>query len=164
MARGGSDNLGCFGAFCFVAVFAMVLSTLARVWVLLAFVAIGCFIGAYAYRKKVAEMHAPPERVETYYSQKCPNCGAQVPVGEHSRNAHCPYCNTVTEADREPLAWPVEPRDPEEEQRERNRFKMLVVAGIVCAVLAAFGFAYASESASTSSSHDIASQVTSSRR
>lgn len=164
MARGGGDNSGCLGIFCVVAFIVVVLSTLARVWVLLALVAIGCLAGAYLYRKRVAEMHAPPERVETYYSQKCPNCGAQVPVGEHSRNAHCPYCNTVAEADREPLAWPVEPRDLDEEQRERNRFKMLVVAGIVCAVLAVFGFAYATGSLSSSSSHDIASQVTSSGR
>lgn len=150
-----SDKSGCGAAVLAFLAFAVVVAVLSAIWGLLAVLAIASFAAAFVLHKKKAGQTDDEKRDDdSFYTQQCPNCGAQIQVSEYERNARCQYCDSAFAAERTPLQRPVPEEKTGLDKLLADPVKALTALGAILLVLSLIGFAFAGSRSSSDSSSD----------
>ena len=155
-----NDRSGCGIVVLVFLAFAVVAAVLSAIWGLLAVLAIASFVAAFVlHKKQVGQADSKKQNEDSFYTQRCPNCGAQIQVSEYERNAHCEYCDSTHAAERTPLQRLAPEGKTGFGKLLANPVKAFSALGALLLVLSLIGFAFAD---SRSSSGDSASPSTSS--
>ena len=156
--KSGKGNSGCAMVAVALMALGLVITVLRAVWGLLAVLAVASLVGAFVVRKKGASAGgAASGGGDSFYTQKCPNCGAQIRVSEYERNARCEYCDSSFAAERAPLERPVAEEGGSRGGLLADPFKALLALGAVLLALSLTGFAFSGSGGSSSGSASTSS-------